>query len=619
MGFMAKKSFSAAVNIKRLMFYMVLIIPFTIGSLEVNTTIGFNGYYHPGKWTPITVIVSNEGRPVKGELIIELPKKDYFNKGSLIEYKKEINLPGKSRKQFSFVVPIDRVTGKVTVRIKADDIDVFSREIDLSSRKLRGDFVLCLSRRASLDFIQKEPFLTGRNRLQVLYPHSELLPEKWTGYDGVSLIVIHDAPLRMKDSQIKALNMWVYSGGTLIISAGPHFTASHGRILDPILPVTYQGLIRREKLPSLAEYTEANIESPGGFLLTEANNRTGNVLIEEDGIPILVEEKRGRGSVFFLAFDYADKKFNSFGRDKLWKTMTENVVAPESIPFEHGNIFYNELVTQSLKSADNILVSKKVIVPAVGVYFCSVLLFIYLGRKPKRAGLTISFFIIMPVFFTVIYYFAFFHVLQQSDALFMDVSVINTEINKTTGYIDKEIILVSLDESVQRINIQDKLAVIQQMETHGVSLLEKSEDNITQIEGIRINRWGYQSFHIHAQIDFPIVGTFFMDDNIIELSLINKTEHTVLDGVLFYRNIPVYSGDFPPDGKISTTLQLNKYSSLSVPDVKWNYFAGTDQSAKQAVIDYLISPGGPEIMKSRSKIVFAGWLEESPIRVIKNE
>lgn len=208
---MAKKLFSATVIIKLLIFSIILIVPFTIGALEVHTTIGFNGYYHPGKWTPVTVIVNNEGRPVKGELVIKLPKKDYFTKGSLIEYKKEINLPGNSRKQFSFVVPIDHLTRKATVRIKTDDIDVFSREIDLSSRKIGGDFALCLSRRASLDFIQKEPFLTGRNRLQVLYPHAELLREKWTGYDGVSLIVIHDAPLRMKGSQIKALNMWVYS------------------------------------------------------------------------------------------------------------------------------------------------------------------------------------------------------------------------------------------------------------------------------------------------------------------------------------------------------------------------------------------------------------------------
>ena len=83
------------------------------------------------------------------------------------------------------------------------------------------------------------------NGLRVVYPHPELLPVHWRGYDAVSAIVVHGISLeRLSASQFDALDKWIAQGGILAVSGGPDYALLRSPRLAALLPGRPLGMTR---------------------------------------------------------------------------------------------------------------------------------------------------------------------------------------------------------------------------------------------------------------------------------------------------------------------------------------------------------------------------------------
>lgn len=167
-----------------------------------------------------------------------------------------------------------------------------------------------------------------------------LLPDRWTGYDAVDVVLLptgnRDFVLRLSSdaeaARRQALTEWVRRGGQLVLSVGRN---------------------RQEVAALLAKWSLLDCRIPGGetlrslpVLSTQWCNRVGksplaqvematllpgrhvDVLVREEGKPILVQAACGLGRVIVVALDLDTPPFSTWdGQDDFW-TRLQAEVAP---------------------------------------------------------------------------------------------------------------------------------------------------------------------------------------------------------------------------------------------------------------------------------------------------
>src|SRR5687768_13419218 len=190
-------------------------------AVDLAAVVGFTDTFRPGHWTPLTVTVTNRGGDFAGELEVQLTGDDVSRGRPLVtSHRRNLDLHQDSRKSLQFTVLPQGLSHPLVIRVRKDEREVARAEIDLRTRFATERLLLVLSRDADLDYLNDR----SANGLRVLYPHPELLPVHWRGYDAVAAIVVHGVSLeRLSPSQFDALHKWIAQGGILAVSGGPDY------------------------------------------------------------------------------------------------------------------------------------------------------------------------------------------------------------------------------------------------------------------------------------------------------------------------------------------------------------------------------------------------------------
>jgi hypothetical protein len=178
--------------------------------------------------------VGNRGSDVNGILEVQVTADDVTRGRRLVTYhRRHLDLHRDSRKSLQFTVFPQALSHPLVIRVHADGRELARTEIDLRARFAPQRLMLVLARNADLDYLN-DGSIDG---LRVLYPHPELLPAHWRGYEAVAAIVLHGVTLeRLSASQFEALNKWIVQGGILAVSGGPDYTLLQSRRLAALLP-----------------------------------------------------------------------------------------------------------------------------------------------------------------------------------------------------------------------------------------------------------------------------------------------------------------------------------------------------------------------------------------------
>jgi len=285
-------------------------------ALSIAAVVGFADAFRPGHWTPVSVTVANRGASIAGELEVAVTGGDALRgRQFLTSHRRSLELHRDTRKTFQFVVRPQGLTHPLAIRVLADGRQLAGTEVDLRARFSAGRLLVVLSRDANLDYLNDG---AGAG-LQAVYPHPELLPAHWRGYDAVTAVVLHGVSLeRLSASQFEALHKWVAQGGILAVSGGSDYALLRGPRLSALLPAAPAGMTRVDP-GALRRAFSGSLDVSRPLHVNRLDAVRGRVRLAADTTPLIVERALGLGRVLYLAFDVAAPPFDRWdGMRSLW-------------------------------------------------------------------------------------------------------------------------------------------------------------------------------------------------------------------------------------------------------------------------------------------------------------
>lgn len=285
-------------------------------AVDIAAVVGFSDTFRPGHWTPLTVTVTNRGDDLSGELEVQVTADDVSRGRPLVtSHRRDLELHRDSRKSLQFTVLPQGLSHPLVIRVRSGERELARAEVDLRTRFASERLLLVLSRNADLDFLND----SSVDGLRVLYPHPELLPVHWRGYDAVAAIVLRGVSLeRLSTTQFDALHKWIAQGGILAVSGGADYALLRSPRLAALLPATPLGM-KRMDAAALQQAFSASLDVSRPIHVNRLGAFRGRVRLRAGDTALIVERALGLGRVLYLAFDVAGYPFDRWeGMRGLW-------------------------------------------------------------------------------------------------------------------------------------------------------------------------------------------------------------------------------------------------------------------------------------------------------------
>jgi len=271
------------------------------GGVTLTARAGFDGYCKEGEWIPVRVTVENSGADVEARV-----QASYSSFGtSRSSFGAELSLPGNSRKEtFLYIYPRDSVqTLKVSVIANGKEITKTDLKLTCISSPnllfglLTDDSTIFTALNAT------DPLSSFVRVASLTIPD---LPDRAQGWRGLDALVVSGADTgALNPDQKQALGLWLAEGGKLFVTGGTKWQASTAG-LGEFLPVDLNATKKAASLSALAEYVGEENALEGEAVLASGKMRAGaEILLSQDGVPLIVQKRIGFGGVIYFAADPA--------------------------------------------------------------------------------------------------------------------------------------------------------------------------------------------------------------------------------------------------------------------------------------------------------------------------
>lgn len=312
------------------------------GKIRIEVSVGFSAVLpvvRPGCWTPVRVIVTNEGDPFESELVIQ-------QKHAPQSYAVPVNLPSDSRLAYRLsMLPVAE-----SLQFPDDDLLEVRLTHGRTGREVMGEvaplrfaepgdrvIVACGAEGLSYGHLglrrrEDEPTAAGR----VVVPgRAELLPEQVIEYESVWAVVWDGQDWSsLTPGQVEALLQFVDMGGTLLIGAGPEWQMLMRSPLPAHLPVAYEGVSVVGPTAGWESLAVLPPTLPEGLIGAFGEPRAGaEVLVTAEGRPLIVRSRYGGGSIIQVGVRLGDDWWRTWPeRERFFESVFRDGGLPERIP-----------------------------------------------------------------------------------------------------------------------------------------------------------------------------------------------------------------------------------------------------------------------------------------------
>ena len=285
---------------------LALLIPANLAAtaqaqstITVTAQAGLGGFCKTGNWLPVRVTVNNTGADVNARV-----QSSFKNSGggTTIEGM-DVSLPSTSRKEFFLYIRPESFLRTFSVSVTEGNKVLATTNLNINCLSdpttLFGVITDSPSTFSVLNSIRP---LTGAAKTAQL--KIDDLPDHASGWGMLDALIISNADSgTLTVRQKQALELWIANGGKLFVTGGLEWQTTTAGISD-LLPLQINGTKNITSLSALSDYTIGSTALEAGTLLASGKVLAGsNVLVQQNGTPLLVEKPVGFGKVYFFAAD----------------------------------------------------------------------------------------------------------------------------------------------------------------------------------------------------------------------------------------------------------------------------------------------------------------------------
>jgi hypothetical protein len=596
---------------------LLMVTTFFLPALtEIDTLIGFRGYFKIGSWFPLRVSVENTEAALTGNLEIAVSSSDnYLDDSTELHYRIPLEMSANSKKTYTVNIPGFPTLSKLTIAIRrageAEDSLLMQKEIPLQGRGIEDDFLVVLSRATVLDFLYSTEGFNSDGRMEIVYPHPSQLPDEWSAYHSVGILAIHDTNLRqLTAEQLETVVSWVSSGGRIIFIGGRHLFNYMPQQFADILPVTLTGLLPLAESSSLDDFFGEPVAGSEQLLLTASRYKQGRIILEEDGIPLIAAHDIGKGSVYFFAFDFTQPPFTS--RRSAEITQSYFHVSSDyriDIPLKTSQSAFDSTERAALTDIDlklypGLHTAALILLP----YAAAVILSFFLIKKYKWQKKIFSISLVgIPLLFSVLILVVFSPLLSHDAGVLIRLDSVSGSIENPYNHLSSTIIISGIKQNTVAVDIGVKRQFIPDPD---LKVKTEIKNGRLRIRGLSLRPWRgvqLQSFGM-AENQLAVSGGTAGSP----LSISNRYGTRIEDLMLISGGRLYRLGDLPAGEMMTSHEMFDPDNLIDLTDFSRKTFSGSkpEQQLKHNYVKLRLQGRSAAAAGQQPSPELIGWIRE---------
>ncbi|MBI2477150.1 MAG: hypothetical protein HYV60_00365, partial [Planctomycetia bacterium] len=288
-------------------------------------TVGFEGTFKLGYWTPVRITLASGSQDLDGELA--LTTKDGDGVPATFLGTERVHVAAHSTSLLTRYIKLGQLDSDLTIEFRGTDKQVVRRVVagsDLPQAMASDrDWILTIGPEIGVAEAANTSQVTSITDVS-------RLPTTWFAYEAVNAIVLSTSDVSALESitqeQFAALEQWVELGGRLVICVGAagEKVVGVGKPLARFIPGTFSRVQTVRSLTALENYVASSqaldsITVDGRLaplqicLLENVVGKTSVYEQSADGVrPIIVRAPTGLGQVVFMAADLDKAPFSGW-------------------------------------------------------------------------------------------------------------------------------------------------------------------------------------------------------------------------------------------------------------------------------------------------------------------
>jgi len=588
--------------------------------LKMKLELGLEGQYRIGTWTPLRVLLENQGHSLEGMLVIKLTKRDFLEQKSVeTVYSLPISLPSFSRKLYRINVLLESNVHSLEVLFVADGKTLLKREIQLEFFYEKNRFILVVNRTHS-GFNFLNPVKTKKIR-RVVYADLDKLPSKWIGYDAIQALILDDiTSVDLTRSQQQAIKIWLSTGGTLIVTARGGYGKFKSSFLLDLLPLeSLEEVHLDSSFSSLQDKYGAFDRDLQKVKLWNTRWREGDILIKEGDIPLVIRLNTNQGRIFFLAFDFFQPPFKDWpGIPHLWAEMLKDESAFPLLP--RGIL--DSIVTRSFSWQGRLYPGRRGVALFLLAYLLSIGFFSWQTVRKKslqRVGINL---VLTTLLFIGISYLSGVKIREKNTSL-RQISILYKKQGGSLVRTENYFVLFSPYSQPVELKFDEKNCFVTALLAPGRQRILKDLTIHLREGKIRWSPsfsppWSFHLFRLETILPFSLQVKINEDKEVIRVSLKNLNSFSLQDLLLMYDGRSFFLRELSPSGEADLTLDLKgeKFSPLIYFQEVMLRSPDPEVELRKKIFQRMWNFDGPLKELTDKFPVLLAWFEESPQSVV---
>ena len=617
------RNLSAVITIRHIFLLLIFVglsLPSAVLSaqIEMNHFLGFNGFFKLNSWTPLNIVLNNNGKAIDSDLEVVIRSgSEFFGDVRDTTYETHVDLPANSNKLFSFTIYIDSFIHPLSIRLIENGKQIISTSINLRPYYKEKNLILFPVNQGLSDIFPKFD-----DHVEPVIPRVQFLPETWYGYDGIESIILKASDLsEFRENQFSALASWIRSGGYLILSGDINYGSFSNEHVQNLLPLNIKRVKNLTELRSLEDFCGRALLSKIPIPIIEAEIEGAEVLLKQDDINIILQKKVGFGKIIYTGFDLQSAPFIEWaGFSLFWRKIL--ALKPQAIAtvfkWHDNEILTSMVMTMPIRFQSSITV--------IAFLFCY-LFIIHIIFKQFMKTRTHSWKKIILLLMVVLIFAAAsgwsYYDRNKNEGLTYN-SFHHLKLNGNDKIASSEYILglytlkagnINLDPgpSAEPINAAFSGESIIGTE-HDIFFNKVNRKNNVQFS---MPKWSKRFLKISSVLDLPIKGSAVKDRQGVTVTIDNQLPLKLIDSQAFMDGSIIPFGDIKPGGKL-----IKRISVFDTDQKKLSYSRSSSPYAEEMIpgeivtlygriqedlIGYLLSVTAPEQADRQDVIRVFGW------------